>query len=444
MAIAFRSLTSTGYASRTNTVLTAPAGLADGDILLCALVTALTGTAPTPTAAAGFSQIGTATSVTAGGFNGKLWLYWKRAASESGSYTFTHATCSSQGVLTAYSGGKVSGTPTGATINNTGTNPNHNDISTGLSITTTAANSWLLYLAHDWTGSGTLSPPSGMTERFDNLLYSADELISAAGATGNRTQNNASALGEPWATRMVELLVDTGSGTTYNDTTAETASAAETAGGLLTTTKAVAETAAAAETITKTLVITGAVAESASAADTATGLLAFTGAIVEVANAEDTHFAIVIPAGGTLYDETVLETLAANDMVAADVIPSEITPEAPLGGPGPAGEGVRRRFELYLLPEEDEDEPKPRRKRRLRLKKAELEEKIEAAVEYIEAGSPQPMSQNAMVSQVSTLMGLDALLENDRRRVERTIYRYLAAMLEAEEEEEAMALLLAA
>jgi hypothetical protein len=54
------------------------------------------------------------------------------------------------------------------------------------------------------------------------------------------------------------------------------------------------------------------------------------------------------------------------------------------------------------------------------------------------------MSQRAMAAQVSTLMGLDALLEIDRRRVERTIYQYLAAMLAEEEEEEAFVFLLAA
>jgi hypothetical protein len=37
MAVAFRSLTSTTYGSRTNTVLTAPAGLANDDILIAAI-----------------------------------------------------------------------------------------------------------------------------------------------------------------------------------------------------------------------------------------------------------------------------------------------------------------------------------------------------------------------------------------------------------------------
>jgi hypothetical protein len=125
----------------------------------------------------------------------------------------------------------------------------------------------------------------------------------------------------------------------------------------------------------------------------------------------------------------------------------EVTPEAPaqLGGPGPSAPD-RRRFEIFLLPEEDEEwQQKSRRKRKLRLPKAEIEDKVEAAVEYINAGSPRPMSQQAMAAQVSTLMGLDALLEIDRRRVERTIWRYLMTLLAEEEENDfAISLLLAA
>jgi len=249
----------------------------------------------------------------------------------------------------------------------------------------------------------------------------------------------------------------------FTDAIAEVGAAAETITKTLTFTGAVVETAAAAETVGGLTLRIGAIAESASSAETTTGLLTFTAAVAEVASAAETIVQIVVPAGGTLYEDTVLETLAAidtvgaanmasagviletlaaNDTVVADLISGEVAPEVPLGGPGPAGEGVRRRFELYLL--EDEEDEKPRRKRRLRLKKEELEDRIEETVEYIEAGSPRPMSQQAMVAEVSTLMGLDALLEIDRRRVERTIYRYLQTLMEEQEEEEIVSFLLAA
>lgn len=204
--IAFRSLTSISYGSRSNTTLSPPAGIVDGDILIAVIVTALAGGPPATTPPPGFTVFGTETSVTdSSTFNGRMNIYWKRAASEAGSYAFAHASCSTQCLIKAYSGGKASGTPLGATSNNNG----GAEFSVGTGITTTAANSFLLFEAHDWNGAGALAAPAGMTERFDNLLYSADELIASAGATGNRNQTNGNPAGvgnNKWAVRMVELL----------------------------------------------------------------------------------------------------------------------------------------------------------------------------------------------------------------------------------------------
>ena len=85
MAISVHSSSSTTYALRTNTVVTAPASISNGDILVASMFIALQTTAPTPTAPAGWSTFGTNTAVTdPGGFNGRFWIFWKRAASESG------------------------------------------------------------------------------------------------------------------------------------------------------------------------------------------------------------------------------------------------------------------------------------------------------------------------------------------------------------------------
>lgn len=204
--IAFRALTSTSYAARADTVLSPPAGLANGDILV-ATILIVRGSDDIdeydPVPPDGFSAFGTATKVNdSTGVYGKLHVFWKRASGESGDYTFTHLSTSSQGVLKAYSGCRASGTPLGATSNNTGLSP----AASGTGITTTAANSRLLYEAHDWTGSGALTPPAGMSERFDSVVYCADQLIASPGATGDRSQTNGSAPTEPWAVRMIELL----------------------------------------------------------------------------------------------------------------------------------------------------------------------------------------------------------------------------------------------
>ena len=206
MAIAVHSSSSTTYASRTNTTVTAPASISDGDILVCTIFAGAATTAPTVTGPTGWTAFGTATSVTDGSsFNAKFWTFWKRAASESGNYTFTHTAASSQAFIAAYSGCLASGTPLGATLNNSAS---AGQTSTGLSITTTAANSWLLYEAHCW-GDGAMSNPSSPTMTADlnsTLIGSWHLLIATASATGNVTQTNGNTTSDPWATRMVELL----------------------------------------------------------------------------------------------------------------------------------------------------------------------------------------------------------------------------------------------
>ena len=209
--IAFRSLVSTTYASRVNTTLTAPTGLADNDIMVMTLLVAFGGTPPVPTPPTGWTEFGTATDIV-GSSEANLRIYWKRAASESGSYTWTHTSANTQGVLKAYSGCIISGTPLGATANNSGLSANAaagTNYTSVSSITTTAANSYLLFESHDGQGIGTLIPSPGMTTRFNGLVFSADQPLSlgVSAATGPRKMlNGNSATIDPWAVRMIELL----------------------------------------------------------------------------------------------------------------------------------------------------------------------------------------------------------------------------------------------
>lgn len=203
------SSSSTTYASRTNTTVTAPTGIANDDILLAAIFTGRTdsnGGLLTPTPPSGFTLIdSTAVSDLSGDkFNGGFFLYWKRAASESGSYTFTHAAASTQAVIQRITGCLASGSPVDvyskASAGATGTNP-----TTATSITTTAANDLLVWLSHDWEGKGTLSPPTGFTERFDSLIYAADVMQATAGASGSKTQTNGNGTSNPWAVFLIGL-----------------------------------------------------------------------------------------------------------------------------------------------------------------------------------------------------------------------------------------------
>lgn len=200
MAIAFGSASNTTYGSRTNTTVTAPTGIADGDVLVAQI---LTSAGVTVTAPAGWSQVGSAAVMTdAGAFTISSRVYTKTAASESGDYTWTHSTASSQGLILRYTGaGAVDA------FSSNPTTPADN-INTGLSITTTVTDCMLLFVGNDWSDfAGDLTPPTGMTERIDvnPLIYAADQLLTSAGATGNRTMSCNSNVNAPRNAWMIAL-----------------------------------------------------------------------------------------------------------------------------------------------------------------------------------------------------------------------------------------------
>ena len=198
--VAFRSGSALSYGVRTTTTFTAPSGITNDDILICAFYYSGYTPPAAPTVPSGFTLFATMLDITDGSWHIEQRIYWKRASGESGNYSFTHSSFATQGYIAAYSGCLTSGTPLGATSTNTATSGSSG---VGTGITTTADNSFLLFIGADLSGSGGLTPPSGMTERRDLDDYWADELRASAGATGNRTQTNN---GSGWGIRMVELL----------------------------------------------------------------------------------------------------------------------------------------------------------------------------------------------------------------------------------------------
>ena len=186
-----------------------PAGTVDGDILLTEIFVGDTGLPSNidiipPT---GWTQIGTNTEGANAGFTGKLWLFWKRASSEPSGYDFDHAGGSifvTQSVMAAYSGCVTSGNPIDAfSVNSASTG----STATATGVTTTVASTKLVYAAHNWDGSGTLIPPTGMTERFEAIAgtaYLADADFAGPGATGDFTQAM-SVTNHPWAAYLVAL-----------------------------------------------------------------------------------------------------------------------------------------------------------------------------------------------------------------------------------------------
>lgn len=215
MAAAFRSSSATTYASRTNTTLTAPTGIQDGDILIIVFCIGAVTSAPTPTAPSGFAAVsGTyPINVVANGFNVDDYVWYKVASGESGNYTVTHTSASTQGYICAVSGG-VSSQPASTTNSGTGTGAGVRT-TTALTITPSANDALVIFVGQDWGDTANaLSPPTGttptFTERLDpgttsGILYVADGVLATAGATGNKTQTNNNLGADPngWAGILV-------------------------------------------------------------------------------------------------------------------------------------------------------------------------------------------------------------------------------------------------
>jgi hypothetical protein len=200
-APAFRSVSSISYASRTNATVSAPSGLANDDIMLAVVVTATSGTglgtAVAVTPPAGWKAFTTPQETDDGSFTAKVWMFWKRAASESGSYTFTHATSNSQAIIAAFSGCVTTGPPFDGWSMNFG----RATVGAAPSILPNSTNDLLIYADHGWTGSAT-TPPTGFTEQFDTtLLTLATKVLTARGNTGTVSHTTSA----PWGTYLVAL-----------------------------------------------------------------------------------------------------------------------------------------------------------------------------------------------------------------------------------------------
>jgi hypothetical protein len=206
---AFRSASNGAYSAKVNTTVNAPAGIVDGDVLIFFLFIAISGTPPTPTPPAGFTALAGFPSAQFGlsGFNARVYAWWKIAASESGSYTATHSSASSQGSMLAVSGAHQTAPIDPNPTVNTGTGTT----TTALGLTTDKDGDLLIFIGTDWgTTANNLTPPSGSTPTFTErqdvaLTYIATGNLATAGATGNKTITNNSSATDPWSGSLIAV-----------------------------------------------------------------------------------------------------------------------------------------------------------------------------------------------------------------------------------------------
>lgn len=196
MTIAYRSGNTAGNATGTNLTVTAPTGIANDDILIAVLYRE--GGAWTPPA--GWTQVGA--DIADSGANMTLAAYYKRAASESGNYTFNLSSSVWRiAAMACYSGCITSGSPidVSATKNDT-LNP-----VLAATITTTNANEMCVVGMGNYDSTDITVGTSGYTQRDQLGGCEWWEILQAsAGASGAKTfSSNTSA---HWATIHLALL----------------------------------------------------------------------------------------------------------------------------------------------------------------------------------------------------------------------------------------------
>jgi hypothetical protein len=228
MAVAYESISSTTWASRTNTTITAPSGITDGDLLLLFHVIG-TGTPPTQTPPAGFTALpGTwPQTITESGYSMAARAWYKIASGESGNYTVTHiapagAFGACQGAMVRISGADTSSPFTPSPTVNLQQGLGGSEASTTFTgLTTTVDGTLILLFGWDWADtSNNLTPPTGttpsFTERMDTTVsYVATGVLATAGATGNKTMANNAGTGSPWGALMVAVAPASESGTAH-------------------------------------------------------------------------------------------------------------------------------------------------------------------------------------------------------------------------------------
>ena len=219
MAVAVRSTSSVTGGTRTNTTITAPAGITNGDVLV-ALMTVGAASAPTVTPPSGFTEVTTTgwplTIDKSDPWQMRVRFFWKVASGESGNYTFTHSSAYTEAIMYAASGANtttpVSPNPTSASGDST--------TATATGLTTPVDSSLVIWVGSVWNNIGPTTPPTGttptFTEYFDGgsggIFYSAAGVMTTAGATGNKAVSNVG--GSYWVAGLISIQAATGGGGT--------------------------------------------------------------------------------------------------------------------------------------------------------------------------------------------------------------------------------------
>lgn len=225
MAIAVGSVSNTPtYGTRTNSTITAPSSIANGDLLVAVLHAGnSSGTAVTVTPPAGFTEVtNSPIAETFSGYTIASHVYYKVASGESGNYTFSHSSADTEGYMYRLTGADTS-TPIDVTPATAVANLVNNGTTTELATITTVTNGAFIIAqdsAWDAPGAGNWSgtTPTLTTRRTGSISKLADGTQTTAGATGARTRTNGNTGGGnlPWVSIIVAIRPATASNKTLD------------------------------------------------------------------------------------------------------------------------------------------------------------------------------------------------------------------------------------
>lgn len=222
MACVPESVSALASGTRTNSTVTAPSGIANGDILVYAMIIGgasggVTATAPTGFAApTGIPFSFTWTSVDT--YTVRLYFWTKKASGESGNYTATHSSADTTAFMW-----RISGADQTTWVDQNPTSDGNDGGGAGGSVleaptqTPTVDGCALLWIGGTWDTFGAASPTTGWTERRNVTtegFYAQDLIQATAGATGTISVTSTQGSNRPERAVMLCIRAAVGGGPT--------------------------------------------------------------------------------------------------------------------------------------------------------------------------------------------------------------------------------------
>lgn len=213
MACVIQSTSALAEGVRTNSTVTAPSGIVNGDILVYGLKIAGASGGPTATPPSGFLAWNNLPAAWDGSgisdtYGLRIYFWYKVAASESGNYTATHASGDSTAFMWRISGGDAS-TPNdqdATKLTSNGGGSGHTVIGPTPGQTPTVDGCAVLWWGASWDAFGAATPSSGFTEERNvstEVSYIQDLVQGEAAATGDISVTSTQADDRPEGSVMV-------------------------------------------------------------------------------------------------------------------------------------------------------------------------------------------------------------------------------------------------